>query len=59
LTVNGVVQNAPAPRFSRTALGEPDHGRRPGEDTEAVLAETLALTRSEIERLRETGALGT
>jgi alpha-methylacyl-CoA racemase len=59
VTVNGVVQNAPAPRFSRTELGDPHPGRRPGEDTEAVLAETLGLARSEIERLRETGALGT
>lgn len=55
-TVNGVLQNAPAPRFSRTSLQEPEHGRRPGEDTESVLNE-LGLTADQIDRLRSAGAL--
>jgi alpha-methylacyl-CoA racemase len=57
LTVNGVLQNAPAPRFSRTTLDQPQCGRKPGEDTESVLGEVLALTPPEIERLRRAGAL--
>ena len=57
LTINGVQQNAPAPRFSRTALDQPQCGRRPGEDTESVLSELLALAPSEIGRLRRAGAL--
>lgn len=56
-TINGVLQNAPAPKFSRTSLARPHCGRRPGEDTESVLTEVLALTRSQIERLRAAGAL--
>ncbi len=56
-TVNGVVQNAPAPKFSRTPLDQPESGRQPGQDTDAVLSEVLALTRPEIERLRRAGAL--
>jgi alpha-methylacyl-CoA racemase len=57
VTINGVQQNAPAPRFSRTALDQPQCGREPGEDTESVLGEVLALTASEVERLRSAGAL--
>jgi alpha-methylacyl-CoA racemase len=57
VTVNGVLQNAPAPRFSRTTLDEPECGRDPGADTESVLGEVLALTPPEIERLRRAGAL--
>ena len=58
MTINGVQQNAPAPRFSRTALDPPQCGRKPGEDTESVLGELLALPPTEIERLRRAGALG-
>jgi len=57
VTVNGVLQNAPAPRFSRTALDQPRCGREPGQDTQSVLDELLGLTRSEIEDLRRAGAL--
>jgi alpha-methylacyl-CoA racemase len=57
VTVNGVLQNAPVPRFSRTALDQPQCGREPGADTERVLGEVLALTPPEIERLRRAGAL--
>ncbi len=35
--IGGVMQNAPAPRFSRTAAGHPTPQRRPGEDTVEVL----------------------
>lgn len=58
VTVNGVLQNAPVPRFSRTVLDEPECGRKPGADTESVLREVLALAPPEIERLRRAGALG-
>jgi alpha-methylacyl-CoA racemase len=37
--LNGVEQAAPAPRFSRTPAAPPSAPRRPGADTEAVLAE--------------------
>ena len=57
VTINDVVQNAPVPRFSRSVLDQPECGREPGEDTESVLAEALALTPPEIERLRRAGAL--
>jgi alpha-methylacyl-CoA racemase len=57
MTVNGVLQNAPAPRFSRTPLDPPTCGREPGQDTDSVLGDVLALTRAEIERLRSAGAL--
>ena len=57
VTVNGVLQNAPVPRFSRTALDQPECGREPGVDTERILGDVLALTPPEIERLRRAGAL--
>ena len=37
--VGGVMQNAPAPRFSRSATDLPSPQRRPGADTRAVLGE--------------------
>ncbi len=37
--IDGAVQAAPAPRFSRTSTEEPTPPRTPGEDTEAVLAD--------------------
>lgn len=55
--VEGVVQNAPVPRFSRTVLDEPTGGRRPGQDTDSVLAELPEMTPAEIVRLRSAGAL--
>jgi len=39
LQVDGVVQHAPAPRFSRTKAGEVKGARVPGEDSRAVLQE--------------------
>lgn len=37
--IDGLVQNAPAPRFSRSLPGRPEAARRPGMDTSKVLAE--------------------
>lgn len=54
--VDGVLQNAPAPRFSRSATSKPSPPRRPGEDTEAVLLEN-GFTKVRIEQLRAAGAL--
>jgi alpha-methylacyl-CoA racemase len=39
LQVDGVLQHAPAPRFSRTKAGEVKGARVPGEDSRAVLHE--------------------
>jgi alpha-methylacyl-CoA racemase len=39
ITVGGVEQAAPAPRFSRTPAGEPVAPRPPGADLDAVLAD--------------------
>jgi alpha-methylacyl-CoA racemase len=56
IDIAGVVQNAPAPRFSRTKADTPVPRRRPGEDTETVLR-TAGFSTPEIERLRAVGAL--
>ena len=56
VNVNGVEQNAPAPRFSRTPSHTPEAPRRAGEDTDAVLTEA-GFTRQQIEDLRSSGAL--
>ncbi|HEY3732299.1 MAG TPA: CaiB/BaiF CoA-transferase family protein [Streptosporangiaceae bacterium] len=53
----GVVQPAPAPRFSRTASGGPAAPPRPGADTEDVLT-GLGLTDPEISALRTAGTVG-
>ncbi|MDY0746525.1 CaiB/BaiF CoA-transferase family protein [Paucibacter sp. R3-3] len=39
VAVDGHLQPAPAPRFSRSVLREPQPGPKPGADTEAILAE--------------------
>jgi alpha-methylacyl-CoA racemase len=54
---DGVLQPAPAPRFSRTVpeMGAPP--RPAGADTEAVLAD-FGFSRAEIDRLRDTGVVG-
>ena len=56
VNINGVEQNAPAPRFSRTPAQTPEAPRRSGEDTDAVLAEA-GFSRQQIEELRASGAL--
>jgi alpha-methylacyl-CoA racemase len=56
IEVGGVVQNAPAPRFSRTSPPAPQPGRRAGEDTDSVLLEA-GLSKAEIQQLRTAGAV--
>jgi alpha-methylacyl-CoA racemase len=55
--VGGVVQPAPAPRFSRSAAGQPAAPPRPGADTDGVLAR-LGLTEREVADLRARGVIG-
>jgi alpha-methylacyl-CoA racemase len=57
IEVGGVLQNAPAPRFSRSAAAPPTAGRLPGADNAAVLREA-GLSVEEIDKLRAAGALG-
>lgn len=54
--VDGHVQPAPAPRFSRTPNGAPRAGVPAGVDVQAALA-GWGLDRGEIEALVELGAL--
>jgi alpha-methylacyl-CoA racemase len=56
ITVDGVPQNAPAPRFSRTPAGPVRAPRRAGEDTKAVLTDA-GYTATEISDLRSAGVL--
>jgi alpha-methylacyl-CoA racemase len=53
--VGGVVQPAPAPRFSRSRPAPPRAAREPGSDTDAVLAEA-GFGAAEIAALRAAGA---
>jgi alpha-methylacyl-CoA racemase len=55
--VEGVVQNAPAPRFGRTPTRDPVPPRKSGEDTEGVLKE-LGIGDAQIEKLRAAGVVG-
>jgi alpha-methylacyl-CoA racemase len=55
--VGGIVQPAPAPRFSRSAAGQPAAPPRPGADTDGVL-EGLGLTEPEVADLRGRGVIG-
>jgi len=57
IEVGGVVQNAPAPRFSRTPSGTPRAPRRAGADTDAILARWL-VDETLVARARDEGALG-
>ena len=52
----GIVQPAPAPRFSRTTVALERTAPAPGEHTDEVLSE-VGYQRSEIERLRAAGAV--
>jgi alpha-methylacyl-CoA racemase len=55
IEVDGVVQPAPAPRFSRTPSAAPEAAREPGADTFAAL-EAWGFTVAERDALRATGA---
>jgi alpha-methylacyl-CoA racemase len=57
ITVDGVEQNAPAPRFSRSAAAPVRAPRPAGADTEAVLREA-GYTDTQVRALRDAGALG-
>jgi alpha-methylacyl-CoA racemase len=56
LTVDDVVQPAPAPRLSRTPAGVQGPPPQPGQDTDAVLAD-WGFTPEEIAGLRDGGAI--
>ena len=55
--LDGVVQPAAAPRFSRTPGGVRHSARRPGEDTDAVLS-SFGFSAAEIAGLHARGAVG-
>ncbi|MEV5710206.1 CaiB/BaiF CoA-transferase family protein [Actinoallomurus sp. NPDC052274] len=54
--IGGTAQPAPAPRFGRTGAETPRPPARPGEHTDAALAE-IGLTEDEIAALRASGAI--
>ncbi|HEV2374880.1 MAG TPA: CaiB/BaiF CoA-transferase family protein [Streptosporangiaceae bacterium] len=54
IDVGGVLQPAPAPRFSRTACAQPSPPPPPGADTDQVLA-GLGLTPDQVKDLRHRG----
>jgi alpha-methylacyl-CoA racemase len=55
--VDGVVQPAPAPRFSRTKPGPPTPPEAPGRSTAEVLAE-WGIAAERIDTLRQSGIVG-
>lgn len=57
VTVNGVTQPAPAPRYSATQTQDPQPPGRPGADTEEVLEE-LGFAVEELAGLRTSGIFG-
>lgn len=54
--IDGIIQPAPAPRFSRTPTATPSAPAGPGTHTDQILAD-LGLSVSAIEGLRESGAV--
>lgn len=56
IDLEGVVQPAPAPRYSDTRPPDPTPPREPGADGEAILAD-LGYSQDEIGQLRREGAL--
>jgi len=54
VTIDGVVQPAPAPRFSRTKPEIPKAGPRPGQDTISILSD-YEFSPAEIEDLQSKG----
>ena len=57
IEIGGVSQPAPAPRFSRSATGQPAPPPRPGADTDNVLA-NLGLGAAHVAELRAAGVIG-
>ena len=55
ISVSGVTQPAPAPRFSRSLPGQPTPAVKPGTHTDAILAEA-GFSAAEIAALRASGA---
>jgi alpha-methylacyl-CoA racemase len=55
--VGGVVQPAPAPRFSRTPCDPPTPAARPGEHTDQALTD-WGVPAEKVAHLRATGAIG-
>jgi alpha-methylacyl-CoA racemase len=56
ITVAGVPQPAPAPRFSRSGLAEPTPPAQPGRDTDSALS-AWGFSPTEIAELRGAGAI--
>jgi alpha-methylacyl-CoA racemase len=56
VTIDGIPQPAPAPRFARTPAATPAPPPPPGRDTEAALAD-WGFSTAEIETLRSAGAI--
>ncbi len=57
IELDGVMQPAPAPRFSRSRLDEPRLPDTPGSDTQALLA-AWGFTAQEVAELRARGVVG-
>ncbi|MES9968509.1 MAG: CaiB/BaiF CoA-transferase family protein [Candidatus Thiodiazotropha sp.] len=57
ISVAGIQQPAPVPRFSRSACAEPEPPHAEGADTKAVLAD-WGLSENHIEELDKAGVLG-
>jgi len=56
IELDGMVQPAPAPRFSRTPSTVAHGGHDPGQDTDAVLA-AMGFGEQELAQLRDSGAI--
>ncbi len=56
ITINGMTQPGPAPKFSRSDCGQPEPPHSEGSDTESVLAD-LGFDQAAIDQLRENGVL--
>ncbi|MGQ7934997.1 CaiB/BaiF CoA transferase family protein [Paraburkholderia sp. D1E] len=56
VTIDGVVQPAPAPRFSRTPPVTPRPSARPGEHTESILAD-WGVDVAQIQTLKDTNTI--
>lgn len=56
IEVGGIVQPAPAPRFSRSQSAIPVAARVPGQDTDEILGER-GFSRKRIDQLKESGVI--